>query len=193
MRGFVGQPGLRRETPRQFTELGASGCWKPASITSAACSCRCRRYQYSPLTVAPRSSLTASQVCLRCLVSRLSGAPGPPISVGTQPAATSLFRTSGQCRATTKGERRDIKLAFGIGSARVPAPLFPSRCRAASRCPMHAAADVDQATGTLDQCCQHHGASVLTASFLRATQAFAPGSARDVPQEPIKTAQPGFH
>jgi hypothetical protein len=38
----------------------------------------------------------------RCPISRSSGAPRPPILVGTQPGSTALLRTSGQRRATAK-------------------------------------------------------------------------------------------
>ena len=57
-------------------------------------------YQYPPLVRASGSSLVASHSCVRCPSRRSSGAPGPPILVGTQPGSTALLYTCGQSRAT---------------------------------------------------------------------------------------------
>ena len=48
----------------------------------------------------PGSSLVASHACVRHPASRSSGAPGPPIFVGTQPGLTAFDKTLGQRRAT---------------------------------------------------------------------------------------------
>src|SRR4030095_12852537 len=53
-----------------------------------------------PLLRASGSSLVASHCWVRCPSRRSSGAPGPPILVGTQPGSTALLYTSGQIRAT---------------------------------------------------------------------------------------------
>ena len=56
----------------------------------------------SPLVRASGWSLVASHSWVRCPSRRSSGAPGPPILVGTQPGSTALLDTSGQSRATAQ-------------------------------------------------------------------------------------------
>src|SRR4051812_24474362 len=82
--------------------MAESSSWKRVSDTSLAGTCGRRWCQYRPLTIAAGSSLTASQVWVRYPISKSSGAPGPPIFVGTQPGSTALLRTSRHRRATAE-------------------------------------------------------------------------------------------
>src|SRR5262249_15572633 len=74
--------------------------WKPTSETVGEGAWRPRWYQYPPLPVASRSSLTASHTCVVWPSSRSSGALGPPILVGTHPGSTTLLSTLGHRRGT---------------------------------------------------------------------------------------------
>ena len=89
------------------------------------------------------SSLTASQVWVRCPVSRSTGAPRPPIFARAPP------RRRAQSRAA----------CFRHRPVPVPKPASSSRYRPATPPPRGAdpAAEVHQPTGTLDQRRQHVG------------------------------------
>ena len=54
--------------------------------------------------------LTASQACVRWAWLISSGAPGPPIRVGTHPGSSAFEKTSGQRRATAKARRTSYNL-----------------------------------------------------------------------------------
>jgi hypothetical protein len=85
----------------------------PASVDPGP-DCRERQDKYPyvscgkntrPCWVDERSELSASQTCVLGAASRSSGAPGPPIFVGTEPGSKAFDRTSGHSLATANASK----------------------------------------------------------------------------------------
>ena len=118
-----------------------------------AAGCGVRRrwwYQYPPLLRAAGSSLVASHSWVRCPSRRSSGAPGPPILVGTQPGSTALLYTSGQMRATATARAVTNSLLSEYEPVRASsAPVHAGHI--GSPAVVHAAAEVYEPVRAIDE------------------------------------------
>ena len=102
--------------------------------------------------MAAGSPLTASQAWVTAARLRSSGAPGPPILVGTQPGSRALDSVPGQRRATAKARHDIEELAVGVRLGAVPAPAGPLQVvEVGLATSVHARTEVDQPAGCQDQ------------------------------------------